>query len=221
MENVLVMPNESKINVSMRIVLSVVRPHLKTCLKIVLTGIVLYNLSTSLITHHQQEIVPVQLDQKIITTSINSHLSHSPESITLHRTKSALFMLECDAAKLDTYTTSCYLGSRIAGVDPVLIACIMWTESRFKPNAKSSMGYKGVMQTPTATGYVEVDTMHGCVKLRDHMAVTHGNLIKALTNYKGSKRMILADGSKSKGYQQALEVMELYAKTKRSVANVR
>jgi len=68
-----------------------------------------------------------------------------------------------------------------------LTVALIYTESTFKKDAISSKGYKGLMQTPTATfRYPVVDVMHGMSILREYYNST-GNLEDALTLYKGGK----------------------------------
>lgn len=185
-----------------------------TIVKVALAGIVIFNIATQVEVHRQAQIIPVKIEQApTVTTSVKM----TPEALAKHRTRNALILLNCPPEKIEAYTLACVLGAQVPKVDPVLIACLMKTESDFKSRCTSSMGYKGVMQTPTATGYVEADTVHGCNKLRDHLAMAKGDLPLALTNYKGSKRQILSNGKKSVGYKQALEVLELYRNVKRSV----
>ena len=70
-------------------------------------------------------------------------------------------------------------------VSPLLLCALMKTESEFDPKAKSPAGYKGVMQTPTATGYINVDTLHGGEKLREKIKASKGDMETALAFYKG------------------------------------
>lgn len=191
-----------------------------TCVKIALLGLIAYNIVGTLSATKSTHVIPVKLEQVEPEIAVVAKAKPTSEAIARKRTANALTLLGCPEEKLNRYTLSCVLGAQVAKVDPVLIACLMWTESRFNPTARSSMGYKGVMQTPTSTGYVEADTMHGCNKLRDHLQMADGVMVRALTNYKGSKKMmILKNGKmvKSEGYKQALEVLELYHNMKRKV----
>lgn len=186
-----------------------------TCVKVALVGIILYNIAGAITVHNQQQVIPVKIEQSHPPAPAAVRLTS--EQIAWKRTTDALTLLECPTEKLRRFTQSCVLGAQVPNVDPVFIACLIKTESEFKPKARSSMGYKGVMQTPTATGYVEADTMHGCNKLQDHLQDTHGNLVNALTNYKGSPRtMVRVHGRlvKSEGYKQALAVLALYKSIK-------
>lgn len=88
-------------------------------------------------------------------------------------------------------------------INPYLIATIASTESDFIATAISPVGYKGVMQTPTATmRYVDVDFLHGARILQDKLLYTKGDLRLALTLYKG--------GNNKVAKQQADYVLKLY-----------
>ena len=90
---------------------------------------------------------------------------------------------------------------------PYLIATISWTESRFNTHAISPKGYKGLMQTPTMSGYKEVDILHGVKVLDEKMRTNNNNLRVALAAYKGGKDIPAAQ-------KQANEVLEKYVKVK-------
>jgi len=76
--------------------------------------------------------------------------------------------------------------SKITHKHPDLIIAIMSTESEFKRTALSCKGYKGLMQTPRASfEYLDVDTLYGVRILEEKLRITDGDLLKALTLYKG------------------------------------
>ena len=218
MERTIAIPNDAP-TFSITATLCKINPIFKASLKVLVAGFVLANLTCAIIEHNHQQIIPVKLAPRVLTvvSPPAPPVLHSAEFIAIQRTTAALTLLGCEPEKIGAYAKSCYLGGTVASIDPVFIACLMKTESDFKITAKSHMHYKSVMQTPTATGFVEADTVHGAVILRNHMADTHGNLEAALTRYKGSRKMVLASGKKSVGYKQALDVLELYAKTKRNI----
>ena len=88
----------------------------------------------------------------------------------------------------------------------------METESTFKLTAISSKGYKGVLQTPTATmQYFDVDTLHGARILEDKIRYADGDLKEALILYKGGGRNKEA---RKQATQQVNEVYDLYFELK-------
>ena len=109
-------------------------------------------------------------------------------------------------------------GSALAnGIDPVLWACVVATESEYKINAVSSMGYKGLAQTRKAvmkTGFEVGDLTYGTCELKDKLRASNGDILKALTFYKGSKELYDRKGKPTKGHIQAKEVLVLHKKIK-------
>jgi hypothetical protein len=103
------------------------------------------------------------------------------------------------------------------GIDPTLWACIVETESEYNMTAKSSMGYKGLAQTPQAvmkTGFITADLTYGTCTLKEKLIISKGDMLKAITFYKGSKELYDAKGKKTKGHEQALEALALYKRVK-------
>ena len=49
----------------------------------------------------------------------------------------------------------------ISEYSPDFIAQLILSESSFNPHAISPKGYKGILQTPTKTGYLKTDMLHG------------------------------------------------------------
>ena len=97
------------------------------------------------------------------------------------------------------------LASESTNLNEELIVAIIKTESDFKRNAISSKNYKGLMQTPSATFiYVDVDVLHGARILKDKLKTTNGNLLQALTLYKG--------GNNPVARRYAFETLNLYEK---------
>lgn len=89
--------------------------------------------------------------------------------------------------------------------DEELIIALMCTESEFNPRAVSPKKYKGLMQTPKATfKYPEVDTLYGAMILEDKYNEANGNLLKALTLYKG--------GNNPVARKYAIQTYKLYQK---------
>jgi len=103
------------------------------------------------------------------------------------RTEKALKLLGAPPSEVKELTRAVKIASSATSFHERLCVALMYTESTFKKDAISSKGYKGLMQTPTATfKYAAVDTLHGMSILRDYYNIT-GNLEDALTLYKGGK----------------------------------
>lgn len=90
-------------------------------------------------------------------------------------------------------------------VDPVLITCLMYTESGFQSKVVSKKGYKGLLQTPVITEYDEINIMYGISIFKDKLKQADNNLEKALYMYKGNKKP--AD-------VQAKQVIKIYTTAK-------
>ena len=95
----------------------------------------------------------------------------------------------------------------VYGFDHKFIAELMQSESGFDPNAISPKGYKGLMQTPSKTGYTTVDVMHGTAILKEKFSL-YKNPLDAVAAYKGGKNVPLAR-------QQAKQMLDNYARSGR------
>ena len=94
------------------------------------------------------------------------------------------------------------LASDRTGIDGKLLAVLVFTESNFKKRAVSGKGYKGLMQTPSASFFTDVDILYGARILKEKLKLTRGDLFEALTLYKGG------DGPSAR--KQANRVLEIY-----------
>ncbi len=93
------------------------------------------------------------------------------------------------------------------GLNNKLITALMKTESNFDeqavgPKNRTPVRYKGILQTPTASSFSDVDTLHGVRILQQKLKETNGDLQKALALYKG--------GNNPVAHKQAKHVMNLY-----------
>jgi len=197
MEDVLVLQNETK-EVNLTIMKHVILEVTKALMKAGLIGIVCYNIYLANNEFNKTRLLPMKIE--------------STENKDIKRTKEALAILNLPANKIPTYSESVILASRAADVDPVLIVALMYTESSFKVTARSSKGYTGLMQTPSRTGYVEADIMHGASILKEKLQISKGDIHKALTFYKGSKY-----DKNNLGYKQATQVLDLYNKLNKRI----
>ena len=95
------------------------------------------------------------------------------------------------------------LASERTNINPILLACLLQTESGFNPKAVSEKNYKGLMQTPTATfKWADVDILHGARILEEKLRLTRGDIVLALALYKG--------GNNPMAKRQANQVLALY-----------
>jgi soluble lytic murein transglycosylase-like protein len=86
----------------------------------------------------------------------------------------------------DRLIRSVQMASKATNIRKELIVALLKTESEFNPRAISPKGYKGLMQTPSATfSYPEVDVMHGACILKDKLHDSKGDLMSAMILYKG------------------------------------
>lgn len=202
MEQILVL---NRVNVGYSIPFEITKHIAKIVMKVGLFGYIGFITYNSIQINHQSQMIPIRIESK--------------QSIDMIRTKKALIYLNAPTNKIDILSESIVHGASIVKVDPVLIAVLMSTESNFKPNAKSSMDYRGLMQTRTSTGLPATDTMHGCETLREKLQIANNDITTALTYYKGSNYLV-KNKKKSKGYQQALEVLANYKKTLNNIQMV-
>ena len=94
-----------------------------------------------------------------------------------------------------------HLASARTGIDEKLLSVLMHTESNFQHKAQSDTGYGGLMQTPTSSGFTDADVLHGADVLKEKLEVAHGDILKALTFYKGGGKIAA---------EQASEVIKIY-----------
>lgn len=97
------------------------------------------------------------------------------------------------------------VASEQTGISHQMITALMYTESRFKPAAVSTIPkYKGLMQIPYDIKYVDANVLIGARILQDHIKYADGNVRKAICNYKGWQY------SSPKGRAQADKVLKIY-----------
>jgi len=115
----------------------------------------------------------------------------------------SLEYLKAPKDKLNELSDAVDNAARITGNNPTLLVCLMHTESRYKNNAISSKGYKGLMQTPSASfKYSDVDILYGARILQDKLKQSNNDLLTAISLYKG--------GNNRRARELALETVELY-----------
>jgi soluble lytic murein transglycosylase-like protein len=93
--------------------------------------------------------------------------------------------------------------SAVTRLDPILLCCLLHTESRFKKDAVSEKGYKGEAQTKRFSQYSSVNILEGAETLRDKLSLSNGNMLEAIARYKGGK-------DKVEAREEATRVLRLY-----------
>jgi hypothetical protein len=93
--------------------------------------------------------------------------------------------------------------SVVTHVDPMLLVCLLHTESRFRNDAMSKRGYKGEAQTKRFSEFSSVNILEGAEILREKLSLSKGDMFEALSRYKGGK-------DKKEAREQAREVLRLY-----------
>lgn len=136
------------------------------------------------------------------------------ENVVIKEIKEDLTSLKADTQKLSELANAVYTAHQSTGLNPKLITSLMYTESRFNikatgPVNRTKIRYKGLMQTPTATWFSDVDTLHGARILKEKLEITDNNLRKALALYKG--------GNNPVAFRQADQVLKLYHKLQERV----
>lgn len=79
------------------------------------------------------------------------------------------------------------MASKQTGVPHQMITALMCTESRFDPEATSSLNYQGLMQIPWKIKYIDANVLIGTRIFVDKLAYTKGNVRNAIIIYKGWK----------------------------------
>ncbi len=93
--------------------------------------------------------------------------------------------------------------SGVTRLDPILLCCLLHTESRFKKDAVSEKGYKGEAQTKRFSQYSSVNILEGAETLRDKLSLSNGDMLEAIARYKGGK-------DKVEAREEARQVLRLY-----------
>lgn len=142
-----------------------------------------------------------------LTNSLPVAVKIEKENVVIKEIKNNLVALNAPTKKIPELTNAVYTAHTSTGLNPKLITSLMYTESNFKTRAtgpvnKTKIRYKGLMQTPTATWFSDVDTLHGARILKEKLAIANNDLRKALALYKG--------GNNPVALRQADEVLKVY-----------
>jgi len=156
-------------------------------------------------------VIMIAIAYNDLNTSLPVAVKIQKENKIITEIKNDLVRLEAPDNKIQELAEAVYTANQSTGVDHKLIISLMYTESNFNvkatgPPNRTNIRYKGLMQTPTATLFSNVDTLHGVMILKKKLEITDFDLRKALALYKG--------GNNPVAYRQADQVIKLYKKLK-------
>ncbi|MFA7202709.1 MAG: lytic transglycosylase domain-containing protein [Candidatus Caldatribacteriota bacterium] len=149
----------------------------------------------------------------IVFLNINNLTSSLPivikikENTIIEEIKKDLTFLNAPKEKLDNLANAIFIANQSTDINYKLIISLMYTESNFDytaigPKNRTKIRYKGLMQTPTATWFSDVDTLHGARILKNKLKIANNDIKLALALYKG--------GNNNTAKKQAKKVLELY-----------
>ena len=141
----------------------------KTFIMIFLIGVMIIQLSDKIITpikmKEEDKVVEIQKDLKLLVPSLSK-------------------------SSVNEISNSIKVASEVTNINDKLLTSIAYYESKMNKDAKSSKGYKGIMQATTHDIYefAIVDVMRGSKKLENWIKYRDGNLRYALASYNGGTR---------------------------------
>ncbi len=131
-------------------------------------------------------------------------MGHNPRPIAKKdAVKETLIDLRAPKEKVASLNRWIRSASGVTHVDPILLVCLLHTESGFRKDAVSEKGYKGEAQTKRFSEFSSVNILEGAEILRDKLELSKGDMFEAVARYKGGK-----DNEEAR--DQATEVMRLY-----------
>ena len=88
---------------------------------------------------------------------------------------------------LNDVSRSIKIASDVTNINDTLITSVAYYESRMNKDAKSSAGYKGIMQATThdVFEFAEVDVLRGAKKMQYWISYRKGDIRYALASYNG------------------------------------
>ena len=95
--------------------------------------------------------------------------------------------LHAPLERLSSLNTWIRAASRVTSLDPILLCCLIHSESRFKKDVVSPKGYMGEAQTKRFSQYSSVNILEGAETLREKLSQSSGDILEALARYKGGK----------------------------------
>jgi soluble lytic murein transglycosylase-like protein len=168
-------------------------------LAIKMSACVVIVVATIFVFYSETDSLASQTDQVVSTSTIIKSYIY-----LIQRLNSNVPFLE--AQKIALAVDRAVDETRISGY---LIICLMKTESNFNKHAISYKFYKGLMQTPGYTGYIDIDVLWGARILQEKLEMTHYDLRKALALYKG--------GNNRLARRQASEVLKLWKRVSKEI----
>ena len=141
------------------------------------------------------------------TTSLPVPIQPISENLILKEIKEDLVTLKAPIAKIPKLAQSVYTSHQATGINPKLVLALMKTESNFNesaigPKNRTAIRYKGILQTPTASWFTDVDILHGVRIFEEKLKITKNDIPKALALYKGGNNQVAR--------KQANEVLTVY-----------
>ena len=115
-----------------------------------------------------------------------------------------LLKLGAPQNKVKSLADAITVASKQTDISSNLLIALIYTESSFNHNAKSSKNYNGYMQIPYILPWADANVLIGARILKEKLRITDGDLKKALCLYKGWK---VTD---SRGLFEANKVIKLY-----------
>jgi hypothetical protein len=107
-----------------------------------------------------------------------------------------------------------YSHGKLKNIDPILLASIAVPESNHNPNAISSKGYRGRMQSTKEKLKDSVEMLNGTEDLLEFMSYAKGNLKTALAMYNGGMK------PPQESYKYADTVLYIYSNAKKSIYGI-
>jgi len=114
-----------------------------------------------------------------------------------------LIDLHVPSERLPSLNTWIRAACRVTSLDPILLCCLLHTESHFKKDVVSPRGYKGEAQTRRFSQYSSVNILEGAETLREKLSLSGGDMFEALARYKGGK-------DNKEAQEEAMAVLKLY-----------
>ena len=148
--------------------------------------------------------VPVMIIKPVVKVA---EVTKTKDELLCDQIEKDLITLEAPKDKIPELTKAILVSYKQTGLNCKLITALMKSESNFDehaigPRNRTPRKYKGILQTPTASSFVDVDTLHGVRILQQKLQETKGDLQKALALYKG--------GNNPAAHKQARHVISLY-----------
>jgi len=129
----------------------------------------------------------------------------APEVSTIAKdeVEETLVDLRAPLERVPSLNTWIRAASQVTSLDPILLCCLIHTESRFRKDVVSPRGYMGEAQTKRFSQYSSVNILEGAETLKEKLSLSSGDILEALARYKGGK-------DNKEAQEEAQEVLRLY-----------